>query len=62
MGNPLRFIDPSGNMAEDLDGHSEPVEKPKDGCGNEEGFLCLWMGQNPAKQTAKPPTPIGPNG
>jgi hypothetical protein len=60
MGNPLRFIDPSGNMAEDA--HGETVEKPKDGCGNDKGFLCLWQGQDPQKPTAKPPTPIGPNG
>jgi RHS repeat-associated protein len=60
MGNPLRFIDPSGNTAEDP--HGEQIDKPKDGCGTDKGSLCLWKGQDPPKRTGQPPTPIGTNG
>lgn len=59
MGNPLRFIDPSGNAAEGAHGEAEE-RQIKGGCNHGRGSLCMWMGQDPTKVQQKPATVLGP--
>jgi RHS repeat-associated protein len=61
MGNPLRFIDPTGNSSEAAHGESEQ-RQIKGGCNHGRGSLCMWMGQDPKKVEQKPPTVLGPAG
>jgi RHS repeat-associated protein len=58
MGNPLRFIDPSGNTAKTA--HGGPDEAQNGGCNHGRGSLCLWLGQDPKRPTTvKPEAPPG---